>query len=608
MWHIVQIVKLRGNVSFTDLNISTTEGTAGTSILTGTKTLMMIPQDFTDDESASITINFTPSGESARNITHKLKDTQWQRGMFITYSIATTGLLWEYYIEATGSGREYTAGNVTFTIKSWRQLLTNSATKEKVAWEVESYSTDGGATWSSTKPSWLTLTEGTTGTGGTAGETKTWTLSAQTSVNNATLALRGATPRGTSIATKDCFDLSRHSLRGDTTSQNTANCYVVNAPGWYKLPLVYGNGIKNGTINTSAYNSSSFVDYNGTRISNLTGPYLKYSGTIGTTSSSSPVVIWQDVSGLISSLTTDVTTDNGYLKFYVNPSTIAQGNAVIAVKDASGTVMWSWHIWVTPNDMSTVPVTKSGTSYTGLTVNLGWINLTNVTTYPNRCVRIRVKQTGGNSTRKSEFVINQYSSESALSTNGYNPFYQWGRKDPFIPNTGAGNAQHTAYGTYATLQSANGPVTIAQSIKAPQNFYKSTNWCSTNSNDLWCVGNSTVYGSTPYNHKSNVKSVYDPCPVGFKVCVANFYNGLSRTSTSSNGSYYTCANGYTIYFPWTGYITYNAAEYSSFNTHHTYNTATPATNTSGEHLTTQNISVGASSGKAQGFTVRPMGE
>lgn len=47
---------------------------------------------------------------------------------------------------------------------------------------------------------------------------------------------------------KTPYNLSNSS--GEETVENTANCYLVNAPGIYSLPLVYGNGIKNGNFNT----------------------------------------------------------------------------------------------------------------------------------------------------------------------------------------------------------------------------------------------------------------------------------------------------------------------------------------------------------------------
>ena len=40
---------------------------------------------------------------------------------------------------------------------------------------------------------------------------------------------------------------------GAATVENTANSYVISAPGVYMFPLVYGNAIKGGVTNRSAY-------------------------------------------------------------------------------------------------------------------------------------------------------------------------------------------------------------------------------------------------------------------------------------------------------------------------------------------------------------------
>ena len=80
------------NISFTGLNVATTEGTSGTPILTGNNTLMMIPQDFTDDDDADITISFTDASSVSHTLTHKLKDTEWTAGTCIIYSVTTSGL------------------------------------------------------------------------------------------------------------------------------------------------------------------------------------------------------------------------------------------------------------------------------------------------------------------------------------------------------------------------------------------------------------------------------------------------------------------------------------------------------------------------------------
>lgn len=46
-------------------------------------------------------------------------------------------------------------------------------------------------------------------------------------------------------------------------------------------------------------------------------------------------------------------------RFYIGKETINQGNAVIAVRDDSSNILWSWHIWVTSSDWSTPQMASS---------------------------------------------------------------------------------------------------------------------------------------------------------------------------------------------------------------------------------------------------------
>ena len=69
------------------------------------------------------------------------------------------------------------------------------------------------------------------------------------------------------------IDLSMVDNAGNArASMTTANCYLVHETGYYKLPLVYGNAIKNGAVNTTAFypNTSGqlkrFVNHAGTGI------------------------------------------------------------------------------------------------------------------------------------------------------------------------------------------------------------------------------------------------------------------------------------------------------------------------------------------------------
>lgn len=150
----------------------------------------------------------------------------------------------------------------------------------------------------------------------------------------------------------------------------TANCYIVEAPGYYKLPLIYGNARGSNGLNYDSYISKNtenatvsatasdgvevtvpvntldyFHNYLGAGISNAWIPSdLQYfSKSLG-----SADIIWQDEPCLV----TEIGIKNDHLHFRVREDCICDGNAVIAIRDSEGKVVWSWHIWVTDNFMS----------------------------------------------------------------------------------------------------------------------------------------------------------------------------------------------------------------------------------------------------------------
>ena len=540
-----------GEVSLT-CGVPTTEGTADTPILddTNDNTLMMIPHpdNFTAGEDASITINFTPSGSTARNLTCSLTGTKWERGKHITYTITTDGLVWEYVLEATGGSTTYAGGSVSYSVKSYRYKRTNTSVKEAVAWQIVGYKADGASDFSASAPSWLTVGSGQnsgTGKADATAESKSVTVAAQTSTTSS--ASFTSVERGTS---SDPYDLSTHDFYGNTTTRNTANCYVVNAPGWYKIPLVYGNGIKNGSNNTSAYNSSTFVDYNNNQIRNLTGPYLKYSGTIGTAGTGAPIIVWQDVNGMVTNLSVaEATTENGYLKFYIAPNKIAEGNAVLAVKDSNGTIMWSWHIWVTATSIyQTITITGYDTNYSYqlMPVNLGWVSAKSSTRWSGRGVRIQIKQANTNENAITYILQAPHKIPSHL---GDNPFYQWGRKDAFPGGKYSENGQKSAWnnsGSSFSVTFTSGKVTCSTAIRTPTVVYNQSTaklgWCSTSGLvDLWNAGTAT----TGYVYGTVEKSIYDPNPFGFKMPPSRAYTGIISTDeinennlSNVHGTYY----------------------------------------------------------------------
>lgn len=335
----------------------------------------------------------------------------------------------------------------------------------------------------------------------------------------------------------NAIDLSMVDNAGNKrASMTTANCYLVHAAGDYKLPLVYGNAIKNGTDNRVAYypgeNGSisngirQFVNHAGT---NISAPWITKSTSntgvnkgMGLTVASAEL-IWQDKSGLI----TRVSVNGDYLKFKVG--TFGGGNALIAVKDGSGTILWSWHIWATSETLaSTTSVATGSHTYRVAPINLGWV------------------PTGGGGKQ------------------GYCTYYEWGRKDPFIPAAAYNSTtNHTVYdisGTSVTGINYSGTgVDIATNIKNPTTYYyNSSNRgpVTTTYYNMWDAQNTATNNVT----SATKKTIYDPCPPGFCLPTGNlwyyFGNGDSRSDTSwdstNKGKTWTL-NGTSIYFPNAGH-------------------------------------------------------
>ena len=118
------------------------------------------------------------------------------------------------------------------------------------------------------------------------------------------------------------YDLS---TSGGTTAMRTANCYVINAPGQYSLPLVYGNAIKDGGTNASAYTSQSSGTYVLKTFVNhldaaITDPYIY--NNAGCTPLDA-VLVWQDEENLVTNVR--LSSDKHSLTFDVPQATIKQG-------------------------------------------------------------------------------------------------------------------------------------------------------------------------------------------------------------------------------------------------------------------------------------------
>jgi hypothetical protein len=184
-------------------------------------------------------------------------------------------------------------------------------------------------------------------------------------------------------------------------------------------------------------------------------------------------------------------------------------------------------------------------------------------------------------------------STSADGKKGYSTFYQWGRKDAFIPGTGEAGADtnHTVYGingatvtglTYTSSTTA----TIADNIKNPTTFYNVSSKPSTaeyfNLWDAQQTGSDNITTATK-------KTVYDPSPAGFCVPTGNLYyyfgDGSSRSisvwdSTNKGATWNLNITGNALFFPASGYRYPDAGILGGVGTSGYYWSASAGSNTS----------------------------
>ena len=370
---------------------------------------------------------------------------------------------------------------------------------------------------------------------------------------------------GTLTMAKPATDLSMVDCAGNARDKQwTANCYMIHTAGDYKLPLVYGNAIKDGATNDAAYTgiehantTKTFPRHDGSAI---TAPSIKDNGI----TVASAELLWQDAEGLV----TAVGIDGDYLTLTVGKdATTQEGNAVVAAKDSDGNIVWSWHIWVTKQTFAEADLTTVATGshdYKVTPVNLGWVG-------------------------------------DAVSQ-GTNTFYQWGRKDPF-PGTGS-----------VTFESST-TATIADNIQNPTTFYyNSINYgpCNTTYYNMWDAQQTSVDENIA---SPTVKTVYDPSPAGFCVPTGNLYyyikngSGVSFAWDGTNKGRTLSSVTPNVFFPASGYRYDSSGTLYGVGSSGCYWSASPNSGSNGRTLYFSSGYWGWSyDSRANGFPVRAVAE
>ena len=192
------------------------------------------------------------------------------------------------------------------------------------------------------------------------------------------------------------------------------------------------------------------------------------------------------------------------------------GNAVIAARNDMGAIMWSWHIWM--------PETQIQEDLYGVS---------------------RRKSMSRNLGALVDASVDGASPKSA------GLFYQWGRKDPF-PGTGDFTTGEPAKVAGQEMTLYGGQMTTAKSVKEPTAFadYEG-NWNGSTNGDLWY----------------STKTMYDPCPPGYKVpyrsevvLYSNYPWEVPGWSYDPDNHIFTAGTPQAVY-PLTGYITTGGSYY-----------------------------------------------
>jgi len=533
------------------------DGSSGQAVTSEAQTFVMLPQTLPPGANISVSYKDNLTG-TERSLKADISGTTWPFGAVIVYKISTSGISVTPTLEVTAPETfDYQGGTHSYTVKSYASVTqtgSSSTTTLPTAWTAQ-FSTDGGASWSSDKPLWLTDFT-VSGDGGSEASSYNAAVSAQTKTDHESI-LKAETPVSD-------YDLS---TEGGTKPMNTANCYIVNASGSYKLPLVYGNGVKNGSVNESSYKTSvsgsvlqNFVNHLGAAI---TSPYIPQNASC---TPASAKLVWQDSEGLVSNV--QLNAERDYLTFEVNNSKLVPGNALVAVCDGNGDIMWSWHLWFTDYKLGEELKTAGGYSF--LPYNIGWVD--DATKYEERSVLVRFTQSGTGLQQTIEIKQNEHYEQAYYFRN---TFFQWGRKDPMMSNFVSAtyndffrqwitsNVARTWYDENGTAyvdmwnyaDFGSGTSEIASCIKNPHYFDKNDDDMFNNYNNMWDSDNSAnpANSATTNTNANTMKTIYDPSPVGYKVpsgAVLAALSGASRTWDGTRKGYLlSCDGDKTSFFP-----------------------------------------------------------
>ena len=316
------------------------------------------------------------------------------------------------------------------------------------------------------------------------------------------------------------FSIIPHTEVFPVDDDGPANCFITPVTyGAYSFDAtVIGNGVDGIVEETRVRRGGRKElgeDIDMFHFKNTYGEDISVSKNVGITPQSAKL-IWQDKENVISQVAFNTTTNR--VEFLSHDA----GNGVIAVYDnfdpnaEDAKVLWSWHIWCTAKpDIIELGLPTNGETYSGINYKIMDRDLGATTSTPDK-----------------------------LTTRGLG--YQWGRKDPFsipdsfesteeafIYNVRGGKFKHTEVEKNENIGTIEYAINHPASFIISDNHYSGYDWLyytdiNTPGRDNPIIGNQYLWGNNPYSlyRMRNIKimkTLYDPCPAGYKVPSPDVY-------------------------------------------------------------------------------------
>ena len=341
--------------------------------------------------------------------------------------------------------------------------------------------------------------------------------------------------------------VSGHSVESITnlSDAQTANCYMVHRPGYYKFKAtVRGNGVTQ--LLATDGNQTVVKDIADGMSETFTPAKVDFLWYQGDFSDGWPndkqLSLDENQDGNPDEIPMTIMDEgkpdaDGYVKFYVGK--FHKGNVGLAAYDTEGNIIWSWHIWFTD---------KSADVQTG---NYFLMDRFLGATYAPTISGNRITFTNDN---------------QRLATYGF--YYQWGKKDPFFgprsvnatDNTNNDTPQCSTYwtkpynGEWSARDTFNtaGQVRVCDAPATPLTFRKRSGNSDGGDNSFWYLRDPIVTTKTSqhlwgYGQVGNsegqgyTKTMHDPCPPGYMVMYHQvwYYNknqNISYAGSSTGGA------------------------------------------------------------------------